>query len=103
MSHDRTIRVWDATKEQVRWTFEHPTIGIVDVAFSPDCQVLAAPSSDGKVRLWDLRSGTLRQTFTLGPPGGMIWNVAFPPDGRHLVTANRNGTIYVLRLAGVDR
>jgi hypothetical protein len=25
--------------------------------------------------------------------------VAFEPDGRHLVTANANGSLYVLRLA----
>ena len=35
----------------------------------------------------------------VGPGGGVLDGVAFTPDGRHLVTANYNGTIYVLRLA----
>jgi ribonuclease J len=30
-------------------------------------------------------------------PGG-VWRAAFAPDGRHLATVNRNGTLYILRL-----
>jgi hypothetical protein len=33
----------------------------------------------------------------IGPRRGMIYQVVFTPDGRHLVTVNGNGTIYVLR------
>jgi hypothetical protein len=35
----------------------------------------------------------------MGPLGGTIPQVAFSPDSRHVITANGNGTIYVLRLA----
>jgi hypothetical protein len=31
--------------------------------------------------------------------GGEINSVAFTPEGRYLVTANPDGTVYVLRLA----
>ena len=34
----------------------------------------------------------------IGPPQGIIEHVTFTPDGRHLLTANGNGTIYVFRL-----
>jgi WD40 repeat protein len=33
----------------------------------------------------------------LFPDGGRIHGVAFTPEGRHLITANPDGTIYVLR------
>jgi hypothetical protein len=51
--------------------------------------------------LWDWRKGLLRRTCRLQPRPccGIVWDVAFTPDGRHLVTGNGNGTVYVLRLA----
>ncbi|HUG90312.1 MAG TPA: hypothetical protein VML55_05740 [Planctomycetaceae bacterium] len=50
--------------------------------------------------MWDARSGRLLQTLKLGPSGGLIRQVAFAGDGRHLVTANGNGTVWVLPLEG---
>ena len=50
------------------------------------------------VRRWDAESGALIETIKCGPPQGDIGQVAFTPDGRHLLTANGNGTVYVLRL-----
>ena len=40
-----------------------------------------------------------RQAVSLGPPRRDIRHVAFTPDGRHVITANGNGTAYVLRLS----
>jgi hypothetical protein len=68
------------------------------VAFSPDGEILASSAADGTVRVWSARSGNLLKTSTIGPRGGIIEDVAFTIDGRHLMTGNRNGTVYVLRL-----
>ncbi|HEX5273301.1 MAG TPA: hypothetical protein VFW33_22545, partial [Gemmataceae bacterium] len=67
------------------------------VAFRPDGKGLAVPNS-GAVDLWDLAAGKVTQSIRVGPPGGLLVP-AFSPDGRHLVTLNGNGTVYVLRLA----
>ena len=40
----------------------------------------------------------LLQTIRIGLRRGVINQVLFTSDGRHLITANQNGTIYVLRL-----
>jgi Domain of Unknown Function (DUF1080) len=37
----------------------------------------------------------------VGPERGRVNQVVFTPDGRHVVTANGNGTIYVLRPTGL--
>jgi len=39
-------------------------------------------------------------TINCGDRGRQIHQVVFTPDGRHLATANGNGTIYILRLQG---
>jgi WD40 repeat protein/tRNA A-37 threonylcarbamoyl transferase component Bud32 len=66
------------------------------VAFRPDGQLLAIPSS-GVVTLFDVAAGKATEQIRVGPPGGVVFP-SFSPDGRHLVTLNGNGTVYVLRL-----
>ena len=52
------------------------------LAFSSDGQTLASAMSP-EVKLWDARSGDLKQT--LEPrAGGWVWALAFSPDNRHL-------------------
>ena len=60
------------------------------------------------MRLWE-RTTDGRRARTIGPApfGGPVRSVVLTPDGRYLVTANGNGTVYVLRLgppapAGAD-
>jgi serine/threonine protein kinase/WD40 repeat protein len=71
--------------------------------FSPDGKLLASLIGEGKVRLWDFdsRSGGLvvRKTFQAVPSWMTTRGLWFSPDGRHLLTLNGNGTIYVFRLA----
>ncbi len=56
--------------------------------------------ADGQPLLSDPRKkyDNLLKTIRIGPRRGVINQVLFTSDGRHLITANQNGTIYVLRL-----
>jgi dipeptidyl aminopeptidase/acylaminoacyl peptidase len=69
---------------------------VIDVAFSPDGQVLASASQDGTTRLWDVASGT--EITTLRGHEDWVDNVAFSPDGQTLASASEDGTV---RLWGV--
>jgi WD40 repeat protein len=77
---------------------------VTSLAFAPDGQALVsagcAPERESfgrcNVVMWDADGRKLREwAFP-----GVVCGVAFAPDGRHLATANSNGTVYVLRLAG---
>jgi WD40 repeat protein len=80
-----------------------------DVKFSPDGTLLASASRDKTVKLWDVATGSLRQT--LQPPNSNYSNTdvlsaAFSPDGKHLavVVADDNKiTIWDVATGSVER
>jgi serine/threonine protein kinase/WD40 repeat protein len=64
-------------------------------AFSPDGKLFAWVSTIDGVILWDTKKKARLQSWKAP---GVINDITFAPDGRHLITANANGTVYVLRL-----
>ena len=75
------------------------------VSFAPDEQQLAASFGSGSesvpcnVSLFNL-TGEPQAAWNFPRPPS---DLAFAPDGRHLLTANTNGTLYVLRIKQADR
>lgn len=94
-----TVKLWDAGTGAELATLPGHQALVTSVTFSPNSQLVASSSHDGTVRLWNAQSGKLQKTFVLSEGFGCIGDVAFSSDGRHLATANGNGTIYILRLA----
>ncbi len=54
------------------------------MTFSPDGERLASASFDGKIRVWDARSGS--PVATLSGHEGWVMSVAFSPDGKELIS-----------------
>jgi hypothetical protein len=103
-SGTNAVRVWNAaTGEQVRLLEGKPKThklqGRQHVAIAPDGKQLAAVTGPRAIRLWDLTTGKPEAVIRLNPGVQFIDQVAYSPDGRHLATANSNGTVYILRLA----
>jgi WD40 repeat protein len=96
------VRLWDLETGKPLNLQGH-TAEVRGLAFAPREPLLATCAEDGTVRLWELTGGEVRpRTIDLGRWPSGVRAVAFTPDGRYLVTANGNGTVYALRV-GISR
>ncbi len=73
-------------------------IGGVQGALTPDGGTLAVGSSDGRVRLLDLRSQQVR-SFARRHEAGVL-DMAFTPDGRTLISSDYGGAVIAWSAAG---
>jgi WD40 repeat protein len=110
------VVVWDgSTGKEVR-RFQQPLASVFDVVPSPDGKVLAvagdspAPrsglgdepkeSSQGTIRLLTFPSG--RERWSVTAHGRAVWQAAFTPDGRGLVSTGYDETARVWETATGD-
>jgi WD40 repeat protein len=70
--------------------------GFMAVAFSPDGQLLAAGSVQGRVRLWRVDG---RPVHVLDGHKGAVLSLSFAADGKTLATAGGDGTVRVWEVA----
>lgn len=103
-SGDKTVRVWDMRTLRQRALFRghQYRIWAVDVASSP--RFAASASTDASIRLWDLASSIRHgdNSAANGSDGGLVLEghtdsvlaLAVRPDGRIIVSACEDGTLY---------
>ena len=65
---------------------------VYDFAFSFDGKYVAAGTSDGTARVWDVATG--RQLLILDADVAYITDIEFQASGQ-LITANSDGTVHV--------
>jgi WD40 repeat protein len=100
---DEQVLVWNVDRSKLAAELTTGDGSPNSIAFHPAGTMLVAAGNDGVVWQWnDLVRGRHRdepdRIFRVGPPHGSIRRVLFGLDGRHLLTVNGNGTVYVLRL-----
>ena len=85
---DGAMYVWDVETGHRKKTFKGHQISVKALAFSPDGSTLASTNHRG-VRLWDVRTSTLRATLIAHEDSGQADTLAlaFSPDGKILAGA----------------
>src|SRR5262249_35825484 len=88
-----TVKRWDSMVKKeipaVRSSTHFSGVCKLAFAYGP---ALVAVTPEGQIMIWPQFPGDKNVVFTL--PGG-IRAAAVASDGRHLITANANGTIYI--------
>ncbi len=93
LSHDFTAFVLDGETFERRLTLPPHAGPILDLALSPDDQLLATTSEDSTLRVWDVTSGELVADYPTIVGG--YRSIDFLPDGT-LLAADRQGNLSVL-------
>jgi WD40 repeat protein len=96
------IRLWDLSSTSLREkavVFKRAHSRPVSALhFLPDGEGLVSAGEDGQVIVHAPTTGNPLNSWRLGGP---IRGAALAVDGRHLATANGNGTVYILRIRPV--
>ena len=87
----KDIWLYDARSDVALKLLTGHTDSVRTVAFSPSGNTLASGGSDGTVRGWNVRAGTLFETIQ--GHGGSVLSVRFSPDGATLASAGADKLI----------
>jgi WD40 repeat protein/transcriptional regulator with XRE-family HTH domain len=101
-SNDATVRIWDVSNGHCLSVLQGHTSGVQCVRYSPDAQLLASGCRDGSIRLWSnyLSHDQHPKPHPINSSAKLlhghtdfVWDIAFSPDGRLLVSGGRDGTL----------
>lgn len=101
-SLDNTLRIWDLKTGGQTMTMPGHAGGAISVAYSPDGRYIASAGNDALIKLWDSAGGALLKTLhghvqmksgDINASFSGIYNVAFSPDGKRLVSCGTDDAI----------
>ncbi len=94
-SLDCQVKIYDIAGKKVLKEFQAHKTNLNGVMVSPNGNRFATISDNGEVKLWDTEKGEELRSWSLPTP---VRNIAFSADGKKLITANGDTTLYVLNL-----
>ena len=79
------VRVWDVATGATFAVLKGHSMGVTDIAFSPDGRsLLSVSSGDGSARMWDAESGEQTALFDDVDDGFRAEQACWSPDGRYI-------------------
>jgi WD40 repeat protein/transcriptional regulator with XRE-family HTH domain len=92
------VKIWDAAMGQGLFSAAAHSQGIMDLAFSPDGNLLAiaGDSPDALAKVWDVASGKEISTFLSHENRGWgIGDIVFSPNGKYVATVSGDGSLKI--------
>jgi tRNA A-37 threonylcarbamoyl transferase component Bud32 len=102
---DRTLRLWDLEKAELRTLFEGHVATVTAVALyldeaRPEKSLVFSAARDGTFRCWDLATG--KELVKMDVTEGRLeetWAAVFRPTGAQVVTASTEGKVWLWDVA----
>jgi len=100
-SLENRIAIWSVGRGQIAAELAAEA-GVASIAFHPSGTPLISAEKTGTILRWDNPARERHRegpdlAIRIGPPHGVVRRAFWAPDGRHIVSVNGNGTVYVLR------
>jgi WD40 repeat protein len=95
---EMVIQLWNKGYSHISNFFPGHLAPINQVVYSPNDQQIASSSTDGLVRVWDIKAH--RQIFSWLAPQTNMENLFFSPDGQYLIGEGVGQNIYFWRIDG---
>ncbi|MCE9534160.1 MAG: WD40 repeat domain-containing protein [Planctomycetes bacterium] len=89
------IKIWNLAKKEAVKTFVAHKGGLLAISMSPDGKRFVTVGQNGEMRLWSVDKGEKLKEWELPTP---VRNLIFTPDGKKIVTANGDTTLYQIEL-----
>ncbi|KAJ3318382.1 hypothetical protein HDV06_000511 [Boothiomyces sp. JEL0866] len=92
-SFDGAIRLWDINSGNCLYTLSQHKEAVYSVSFTPDSTFLASGSVDKSVYIWNLKDGSLINSYT---GQGGVFELAYSPKGDKLAVCYSDNKLVVL-------
>lgn len=99
---DAHLIVWDLTTQTIQHRLDSHSRGSFGCQWRADGNLLASAGlNDGTVQFWNVTQNWPKPNVLPIFPSDFnsVMDLTLTPEGRHLITANADGTIFVIRLA----
>jgi WD40 repeat protein len=99
---DTVLTIWDLQKKKrtEEWLDLRSVVRVTEAAFSSRGQLLAVGGQNGRIWIWNLDRGCLKEKVCLEGSEHAVSSIAFSRDGKALAAGTANGQIWLWSLSG---
>jgi len=91
-SQDLRVHLFEIEEGKIVYELSGHRGWVTSVSVSADNQRVASVSTDGRLKIWDVKT---KQNLVTFPHDGPVWDCAYSPSGKYVATCCEDGQLYV--------